>query len=143
MEQRPILYGIIGLLAGSLLAVIVTSNAVSNNNTSMMRMMGIQGRMTMMDEHMEEEQHDEAHLNQRMSDMMNQMTATLADRKGDDFDKAFLTEMITHHQGAIEMANQAKLSAKHDELKRLAEDIIAAQTKEVEQMKAWQKMWGY
>src|SRR5690242_2077172 len=126
MEQKPMLYGIIGLLAGSLLAILLTSNAVNSNNTGMMRMMGIQGRMTMMDNHMEEEKHEEEHLYNRMDVMMNQMDATLKAKTGDDFDKAFLVEMITHHSGAIEMAKQAKTNAMHEELKKMAEDIITA-----------------
>lgn len=62
-------------------------------------------------------------------------------KTGDDFDKTFMQEMIIHHQGAIEMAQAALQSAKHDEIKQMANDIIAAQTKEIDQMKGWQKQW--
>jgi uncharacterized protein (DUF305 family) len=62
---------------------------------------------------------------------------------GDDFDKAFLSEMIVHHQGAIDMATLAKQNAKHDEIKKLADDIVVAQTKEIGEMKQWQQQWGY
>jgi hypothetical protein len=41
MKKEPILYGIIGLLAGSLLTLLLTTNAVNNNNYGMMQMMGI------------------------------------------------------------------------------------------------------
>lgn len=51
--------------------------------------------------------------------------------------------MIAHHEGAIEMANIAKDSAKHDELKELALKIIASQKPEIDQMLLWQKEWGY
>jgi len=35
------------------------------------------------------------------------------------------------------------VNAKHDEIKQMASDIISAQGKEVDMMKAWQKEWGY
>jgi uncharacterized protein (DUF305 family) len=79
-----------------------------------------------------------------MADMsMSSMNSELKDRSGDDFDKAFLEMMIEHHQGAIDMANAAKDNAKHSEIKAMADDIISAQSNEIEQMKNWQKQWGY
>ncbi len=33
--------------------------------------------------------------------------------------------------------------AEHAELKKMGEAIIKAQNKEIEQMKKWQKEWGY
>lgn len=69
--------------------------------------------------------------------------ASLADKRGDEFDKAFLTEMIAHHESAVEMAQQAKQHAKHSELKTLSDEIISAQSGEISQMKKWQSEWGY
>ena len=74
---------------------------------------------------------------------MNDMMGGLADKEGDEFDKAFLSEMIEHHEGAIDMAKEVPDSAKHEELKELAEGIITAQTSEIKMMKQWQKDWGY
>jgi len=51
--------------------------------------------------------------------------------------------MIMHHQGAIEMANLAKQQAKHEEIKNMANDIISAQSKEIDMMQSWQTNWGY
>lgn len=70
-------------------------------------------------------------------------TAKLKDLKGDEFDKAFIKEMINHHQGAIDMAKLIDANTKHDELKTLGQDIISAQTKEIDMMQAWQMEWGY
>lgn len=78
-----------------------------------------------------------------MDAMMKAMNAGLLGKTGDTFDKAFLTEMIVHHQGAIDMAKLAQKQAKHEELVELSENIITAQTNEIEQMKKWQKEWGY
>ena len=78
------------------------------------------------------------------SDMtMDQMTEGLYGLEGDAFDKAFIEMMIVHHQGAVDMAELIPESAKHAELKKLGEDIIVAQTKEIQMMKDWLKAWGY
>lgn len=76
-----------------------------------------------------------------MDDMMESMNAQLKGKSGDAFDQAFLAEMIVHHQGAVEMAEQALSNAGHQEIKDLANAIISAQNKEIAQMKSWQKSW--
>jgi uncharacterized protein (DUF305 family) len=76
-----------------------------------------------------------------MASMMMDMNAALRGKTGDAFDKAFIAEMIVHHQGAIDMAQLALTSAKHAEIKNLSQAIISAQTAEIEQMKQWQKAW--
>ena len=57
------------------------------------------------------------------------------------FDKAFIDAMMPHHQSAITMATDAQKQAKHKEIKDLAGQIIAAQQKEIDQMKAWRAQW--
>ena len=57
------------------------------------------------------------------------------------FDAQFIDSMLEHHQGAVEMAEQALEQAEHAELRTLAEAIIAAQTQEIEQMTAWRASW--
>jgi uncharacterized protein (DUF305 family) len=47
------------------------------------------------------------------------------------YDARFIDSMIMHHQGAIDMANQALKEAEHAEIKTLAEDIIKAQEGEI------------
>lgn len=74
---------------------------------------------------------------------MNQMAKNLEGKTGDEFDEAFLAGMIGHHEGALDMAKQSASSAKHDEIKKLSLDIIAAQESEIATMKQWQKDWGY
>lgn len=76
-----------------------------------------------------------------MAEMMASMNAELEGKTGDDFDKAFINEMIMHHQGAVEMAQAALKNAKHQEIKDLANAIISAQNKEIADMRAWQKSW--
>lgn len=76
-----------------------------------------------------------------MHEQMNQMMTGLTGKTGDDFDKVFLTEMIVHHEGAVSMATSALDNAQHEEIRLMAKDIISAQTKEIQQMKEWQKAW--
>lgn len=74
---------------------------------------------------------------------MQDMVQMLEGKTGDEFDKAFIEGMIPHHQGAIDMARAAQKSAKHAEIKEMADDIIEAQQREIDMMKEWQREWGY
>lgn len=76
-----------------------------------------------------------------MQNTMDGMMASMHGKNGDDFDKAFIQEMTIHHRGAITMAEAALKNAKHEEIKQMAQDIITAQTKEINQMKQWQVQW--
>jgi uncharacterized protein (DUF305 family) len=77
-----------------------------------------------------------------MDDMAN-MTTELEGKTGDEFDKAFIEQMIMHHQSAIDMAAPGEQNAQHQEVKDLTKAIVTAQTKEIQQMKQWQQEWGY
>lgn len=76
-----------------------------------------------------------------MRSMMDQMSAGLKGKTGDAFDKAFLEEMIPHHEGAVVMAKQVLATSKRPELIKLANDIIAAQNKEILMMNTWLTSW--
>lgn len=69
------------------------------------------------------------------------MTNSLKGKTGDDFDKSFLTEMMAHHQQAIDMSKPAARNASHQEVKTLASNVITAQTGEISKMKMWQAEW--
>lgn len=76
-----------------------------------------------------------------MTDTMTGMTAELEGKTGDEFDKAFIQGMIVHHEGAVEMAQQALQHAKHTEIKEMAQNIIDAQTREITTMRDWLQSW--
>ncbi|MFI6010104.1 DUF305 domain-containing protein [Streptomyces sp. NPDC051243] len=58
----------------------------------------------------------------------------LMDASGKDFDTMFLTMMVEHHEGAVEMATTEKDKGQYGPAKKLADDIITAQTAEIEEM---------
>jgi uncharacterized protein (DUF305 family) len=76
-----------------------------------------------------------------MGDTMDGMMQELMGKSGDEFDRAFIDEMVVHHQGAVMMAQAALQSAKHEEIKQLARDIITAQTREIDLMQGWKEAW--
>jgi len=132
MKKESILFGIIGLFVGVVVAGFAAGQAVNNTNTGMMRMMGM---------NTDKISQKTATNHSEMS--MSEMAEQLKNKSGDDFDKAFVEMMISHHEGAVDMAELIPTRAKHDEVKHLGKAIIAAQTKEIADMKQWQKDWGY
>lgn len=76
-----------------------------------------------------------------MEHAMTGMTSGLTGKTGEEFDRAFLSEMIVHHEGGVDMANAALMHAKRDEIKNMAQAIITAQTTEIAQMRSWQEAW--
>lgn len=115
METKSLLIGITSFIAGGLLVSIAATTF----------------------------EKDESPLNNNSSMSMSQMADQLKDKTGDEFDKAFIEGMISHHEGAIEMARMAESQAQHKEIKSLSKEIISAQATEITQMKQWQKDWGY
>lgn len=73
--------------------------------------------------------------------MMGDETDIQRLEKAIDFDQVFIEEMIPHHQMAVMMATMLKNSTGRPEMSKLADDIIAAQTNEIEQMRSWLKEW--
>lgn len=213
MKREPLLYGIIGILIGGVIIWFLTVNAVNNNYTSMMQMMGMSqlnssnsgGMTSNIDRHFIEQMiphHEDAitmaklalinakrtevvKLSQNIIDSqgkeINQMKVWYRDWFGEDvpqgapvmgqhgmtqgsgmhmgmmgdesdlarleqaenFDQVFLEEMIPHHQMAVMMANMLKGGTDRPQMKQLTDDIITAQTKEIEQMRTWLKDWGF
>lgn len=60
--------------------------------------------------------------------------ADLEDAQGAAFDRMFLTMMIEHHEGAIEMAKTEQAEGEYDDAVTLAEKIETAQQAEIEAM---------
>lgn len=75
--------------------------------------------------------------------MMGDATDMTRLEQASDFDKAFIEEMIPHHQMAVMMASMLKNGTQREEMKKLADDIITAQSSEIDQMRQWYKEWSY
>ena len=54
-----------------------------------------------------------------------------------DIDVAFICGMIPHHQGAVDMAEEVIRYGNDPWVKGLAEGIVKAQGKEIDDMTAW------
>jgi uncharacterized protein (DUF305 family) len=57
------------------------------------------------------------------------------------FDERFLDQMIVHHQGAVMSAQMMVADSARSELRDLAQRIITAQQREIDQMQAWRQEW--
>jgi len=72
---------------------------------------------------------------------MGMMTDPRSLATKDPFDKAFIDNMIPHHQSAIQMAEVAATETENPRIKELATDIAEAQRREISQMKQWRQEW--
>lgn len=78
---------------------------------------------------------------QHAMQMGSSAMSALKGLSGKEFNIAFLSQMIAHHQGALDMAREALKAAKHAETKKEARKVVLAQTKEIRQLTAWLKQW--
>ncbi|CAL9439439.1 DUF305 domain-containing protein [Streptomyces sp. enrichment culture] len=66
--------------------------------------------------------------------MDDQDMAVLEQASGRAFDTMFLTMMVEHHEGAVEMAGTEKAEGRYAPAKALADDIVIAQNAEITEM---------
>ena len=91
--------------------------------------------------------HDHSHEGDSAIDFMKQHAMgtagldALKEMKGREFDVAFLSQMIAHHEAAVTMAEQALKSAKDEATKVEARKVVENQTAEIKQMTGWLREW--
>ena len=62
--------------------------------------------------------------------------------EGAAFDRAFIDAMVPHHESAIAMARAAKdAGLSQPDLVQVADDILATQQAEIDQMRDWRAEW--
>ncbi|MCY7293068.1 MAG: DUF305 domain-containing protein [Ferruginibacter sp.] len=112
--------------AGLLLQSCDNKNSTSvktDTDTSMSKMEGMDNM-------------DMKNMSDEMPASMTTMMASMGSMKmSGDFDLDFANMMIPHHQSAIDMAQEYLPKAKDDKIKTMAQNIIAAQKKEIEELK--------
>lgn len=62
----------------------------------------------------------------------------LRDSNGSEFNELFAELMIQHHQGGIAMAENFRDSGQNQDLRAMQQNMINAQTREIELMRTWQ-----
>lgn len=68
--------------------------------------------------------------------MTHEQMVQLEAARGPEFDRMWLTMMIAHHEGAVQMAGTELAEGAYPDAKALAQQIIDAQQAEIEQMQA-------
>ncbi len=76
-----------------------------------------------------------------MGAMGDSSTKALLPLKGKSYDIAWLSQMIEHHRGAVEMAQLCVKTCVDKDIKGAAQKIVTDQDKEIKQMTAWLKSW--
>ena len=127
-KSNTIIIVLLALLIGLLGGYMIRGN--TNPSDSMYREMG---------EHMYED--DMVNGDGAMMHAMDEMMRDFRGKTGEAYEKAFLEGMIVHHLGAISMAEGLLEQTNRPELIELANNIIQAQTDEVDMMKEWLATW--
>jgi len=62
--------------------------------------------------------------------------------KANAVDRAFVREMVGHHEMAVEMAKMAEMKADHAQIKALGAAVVRDQTREIKEMKSIARTLG-
>jgi uncharacterized protein (DUF305 family) len=69
-------------------------------------------------------------------------TASSSAATGEAFDRAFIDAMVPHHEAALAMARSAQAAElTQPDLQKVADDILATQQAEIDQMQSWREAW--
>ncbi len=136
-KNQTIIIGLLALIVGLLLGYFFGANNMPHrgffSNESMYEEM---------EEHMGGSYEDEiVNGDGELMHMMDEMMLIGRGQTGDAYEEAWLRGMIVHHLGAIRMSENLLEQTDRPELIELANNIIASQSAEVEQMKGWLQTW--
>lgn len=138
LTARQLMQWGLGLLVGGVIVCLLTIGAMGRGTWTSGSMMGGNGMM-----HFDSDDRQGGMMGGGDMDMMSNMGMMLEGLEGDEFDEAFIRMMIPHHEGAIDMAEEALESSNREEMKKLARDIIEAQQREIDMMEGWLTTWGF
>ena len=144
--MKNINYKYVSLVLGFVLVVTYSwhwNDIVGHNTDNNMKMGSMMHKMqdgSMMN--MSDMQSGNMQKDMSMGSMMTDMLANMKGKTDRELEKVFLQDMIVHHQGAVDMANELlKDKTVRPELAKFAQDIINAQTGEITMQKKWLKDW--
>lgn len=128
-QQKPLLYGLIGLTTGAVLASLIGYN-VRPKTPSSVNLSTVPG-------------------NTAASEVISPQSSPISTPTAipgmpgmmAQADQHFIVMMIPHHEDAVAMADLALNRAQHPEIKQLAEAIKTTQTQEIQRMQAWYQEW--
>jgi len=145
MEQNnnsTLIVGLLALIVGLLLGYFLSAGGIGNRMPFMSGMMGGNEMQEEMEEMMGHGAGEKFIDNDgAMSHAMDEMMLGFRGLEGEAYEEMFLRGMIVHHLEAIEMAEEHLKQTDRPELINLANNIIASQTKEANDMRAWHEAW--
>lgn len=71
-----------------------------------------------------------------------EMHRRMGQASGATLDEAYIAKMIEHHRGAVAMAEVALEESQDPEIRRMAQAVVDAQTREIAEMRAWRPAAG-
>jgi uncharacterized protein (DUF305 family) len=66
-----------------------------------------------------------------------EMHQRMGQASGATLDEAYIAKMIEHHRGAVAMAQVALAQSQDPEIRRMAQAVVDAQTREIAEMRTW------
>ncbi len=67
-----------------------------------------------------------------------EMHSRMGQASGATVDEAYIAKMIEHHRGAVAMAEVALAQSQDPEIRRMAQAVVEAQTREIAEMQSWE-----
>ena len=62
-------------------------------------------------------------------------------RQAANFDRAFIEQMIPHHQMGVMMATMELNNSQRPEMRKLAAEMVRVQSEEINKMQSWYRSW--